>query len=717
MALCLLGCQPSSDPTTEAAAKQTTTAAKPARFQPRAAFLDDARITNALADEPDQWLAYGQTFEEQRFSRLDQINRNTINDLGLAWFKDLGGLFRIQSTPIVVDGVMYVSDPWNVTYALDATTGEELWSFDPQTRREYVRWACCGSPMNRGVAVYEGRVFIAAFDGRMIAVDAADGTKLWDVDTYHPSAMSHFTITGAPRVGGGKVYIGQSSSEYGVRGYVSAYDIETGDLAWRFYLVPGDPSQPFEHPELELAAKTWNGEWWKLGGGGTVWNSIVYDPEFDTVYLGVGNGAPWPRDIRAPGGGDNLFLTAIVAVDSATGRMKWHYQTVPGDNWDYSSAMDMTLADLEVDGTMRKVLMQAPKNGFFYVIDRSNGELLRAHPYGAVNWATHVDMDTGRPVENTDKYYEDNPQWVLPGAGGAHNWQGMSYDADRAVMYIPTHDAPYFYALSEEFAKTGIFKMNPVGQSFGLAIGAYREKLVRDAGPIPTSKGQLKAFDPLTGQTRWAVDNEIGYGNSGVLATDGGIIFQGDGTGHIYAYDTDNGNELWRYETHGYVSANPITYEVDGVQYYAQMMGASIRYADSGKILVFKLGGDARLPDPTPRDRSMPEPPPLNATDEQIETGDRLYHQVCANCHVALGRSYIVTSGIVDLRRMTPETHAAYEAIVLGGLRANLGMRSFADELTKEDVEAIRQFVISKAHELYDDVQAEQNASQSQTRG
>ena len=666
---------------------------------PNAGLVTDERVKRAAIDDPGEWLTYGQTFEEQRFSTLTQINRDTVAELGLAWFKPMGERHRMQGTPLIVDGVMYVADPWNVTYALDAATGEEIWSFDPKTRREFVRYACCGSPMNRGVAVYEGRVFIATFDGRMVAVDATTGEKVWDVDTFDPSAVSPFTITGAPRVAAGKVFIGQSSSEYGVRGYVSAYDTDTGELAWRFYLVPGDPAKPFEHPELEMAAKTWSGEWWKLGAGGTVWNSIVYDPDLHTLYLGVGNGAPWPRDIRSPGGGDNLFLTAIVAVDPDTGRMKWYYQQVPGDNWDYSAAMDMVLADMEVDGAMRKVLLQAPKDGFFYVLDRTDGALLRAHPYGAITWATHVDMATGRPVENPEFAYEEEPKWVLPGPGGAHNWQAMSFDESRGIMYIPTHDAPGFYALPEEFVKTGIFKMNPVGMTLGLAVGRYRAQLVAEAAPRPQPSAYLKAFDPLSGETLWAMKNEINYGNGGVLATAGGVIFQGDGTGTISAYNTDNAEKLWQFATDSSISAAPVSYELDGTQYLAIISGAHQDFEGGGKLLVFKLGGDVRLPATQPRDTRIPEQPPLTASASELAQGDQLYHEICANCHAPLGREYITGTRAIDLRRMTAETHATYLAIVLGGSRSTLGMRSFDDSLDEQEVEVIRQFVISKANE------------------
>ena len=352
-------------PVPDEAPDATGDAAAPA---PTVAMVDDARIANVETDEPGAWLTYGRTYEEQRFSPLTQVNRENVADLGIAWYRDFGTLHPVEATPLVVDGVMYATTPWNITYALDAATGEEVWSYDPEVPGETAREACCGV-ISRGLAVYRGRVYVATLDGRLIALDAASGAEVWEVDTVIDHSRN-YTITGAPRAAAGKVYIGNGGAEFGVRGYVTAYDAGTGAPAWRFFTVPGDPSLPFEHPELEMAADTWKGgEWWEIGGGGTVWNSIVYDPDFNYVYLGVGNGSPWTRVIRSPGGGDNLFLAAIVAVDADTGVMQWYYQTTPGDNWDYTAVQDMTLADLEVDGEMRKVLMQAPKNGFFYVID------------------------------------------------------------------------------------------------------------------------------------------------------------------------------------------------------------------------------------------------------------------------------------------------------------------------------------------------------------
>ncbi|MEJ2087936.1 MAG: PQQ-binding-like beta-propeller repeat protein, partial [Gammaproteobacteria bacterium] len=354
-----------------------TTVEEPTATAAGIGLIDDDRINDA-ASEPGNWLAYGRTYEEQRFSPLTQINRDNASELGLAWYKDMGTNRAQEATPIVVDGIMFFTSTWSRVYAVRADTGEAVWSYDPMVPWEWGRRACC-DVVNRGVAVYKGRVYVGSLDGRLIALDAATGDKIWEVDTLIDRDR-FYTITGAPRAARGKIFIGNGGAEYGVRGYVTAYDAETGDQVWRFFTVPGDPSLPFESPAMEQAAKTWKGgNWWEIGGGGTVWNSIVYDPDFNNVYLGVGNGSPWTRVIRSPGGGDNLFLSSVVALDADTGAMKWYYQTTPGDNWDYTAVQDIALADMEVDGEMRKVLLQAPKNGFFYVIDRSDGTLLRAN--------------------------------------------------------------------------------------------------------------------------------------------------------------------------------------------------------------------------------------------------------------------------------------------------------------------------------------------------
>jgi quinohemoprotein ethanol dehydrogenase len=684
--------------------------------------IDDARINNA-ASEPGNWLAHGLDYREQRFSPLTQINRESIGELGLAFAIDLGSNDALEATPIMVDDTLFFTSTFSIVHAVDAATGAERWRYDPQVPRAFLRRACCG-PINRGVAVYQGNVYVATLDGRLVAIDATTGTKVWEVNTVIDPDR-HYSITGAPRAAKGKVFIGNGGAEFGVRGYVTAYDAATGEQVWRFFTVPGDPSQPFEHPELEMAATTWKGgQWWEIGGGGTVWNAIVYDPEFDQVYLGVGNGAPWTRAIRSPGGGDNLFLASIVAVDADTGTMNWYYQTVPGDNWDYTAVQDMTLADMTIDGEARKVLMQAPKNGFFYVIDREDGELLRAHPFVGTTWATHVDMETGRPVENPATDYSEEAKWVLPGPLGGHDWQAMSYDESKGIMYLPAQDAPFLYALDEEFKATGVFKRNPGTMNLGVDIKNSSILGARYADQEPPSQGYLKAFDPISGEELWSVDH-VHYWNSGVLATAGNVVFQGDGLGYLSAYDSDTGEKLWTFNTYISMLAPPISYRVDGEQYVAILAGtgtaenffgetnetAALKYGNFGKLLAFKLGASETLVAPTIRDRSIPEQPPLTASADDLLRGEQLYNLVCSGCHGGNARS----GGIIpDLRLMASEKHDIFKEIVIDGILSGVGMASFSDVVTEEDAERIRQFVISRA--LIDKAEAEaEAASQTET--
>ena len=534
-------------------------------------LIDDDRILSAES-EPGNWLAYGRTYEEQRFSPLEQINKETIGDLGLVWSKDMGTNRALEATPIVVDGIMFFTSTWSRVYAVDALTGETIWKFDPEVPGEWARKACCDI-VNRGVAVYNGKVYSASLDGRLFALNAENGELVWEVDTIIDRTRA-YTITGAPRVAKGKVYIGNGGAEYGVRGYVTAYDSESGNQVWRFYTVPGNPDLGFEDPAMEMAAKTWKGtNWWEFGGGGTVWNSIVFDPDFNNLYLGVGNGSPWTREIRSPGGGDNLFLSSVVAVDADTGVYKWHYQTTPEDNWDYTAVQDMSLADMEIDGEMKKVLLQAPKNGFFYVIDRTNGKVLRAHPFAAVTWATHVDLETGRPVENPEVDYTENGAWVLPGPLGAHNWQAMSIDIDAGLAYIPTQENAFFYAIQEDYKKTGVYKRDPGRWNMGIEMSSLAQNILNNLESQPKPGGFLKAFDPLTGETKWSVPIPH-YWNGGVLGTAGGLVFQGDALGMFSAYDKETGERLWEFNTYTSMLAPPITFEIDGEQYVSILTGS-----------------------------------------------------------------------------------------------------------------------------------------------
>ena len=678
--------------------------------------VTDSRVINSPSDEPGSWLTYGQNFKEQRFSELTQINTDTIARLGLAWTTQIGDYnMRMQGTPLVVDGVMYVSNGWSVIYALDATTGEEIWKYDPEVDRSYIRLACCGPAHNRGVAVYEGKVFVGTFDGRLIAVNAENGEEVWDIDTWIPEGLGRFNITGAPRAAAGKVYIGQGSGESGHRrGYVTAYDADTGEVSWRFFLVPGDPSQPFEHPEMELAAQTWGGEWWKYGGGGTAWNSLVYDEEFNSLYIGVGNGAPWPREIRSPGGGDDLFLSTIVSVDVETGRMNWYYQTTPGDNWDYSSAMDMALGEIEFGGEMRKVVLQAPKNGFFYVIDREDGELLRALPYTeGIDWATHVDMETGRPVENPDVVYESEPQWIMPANSGAHNWEPQSWDNELGLMYFYYHDIANFYSLDEGFVETGEYEIRERGLSLGWGEGEYRRRLIEEAGPRPESQAYIGAFDPITGGYKWRHELESDY-NGGVVATRGGLLFHPEGTGEFSARDTDDGEILWRYSAPGtFRSTSVMTYQVGRDQYVATMMNGNRAIDLGGTVLAFKLDGNLDLPIPDIVQATVPELPDGDFGVDQISEGDDIYHAQCASCHGGIGIPNEVAIVAPDLRLMTLSTHDEMSDIVIGGSRANRGMPEFRDAITSDQLESIRAFVVEQARRLKEFQEQNQEAVES----
>ena len=674
-------------------------------------LINDERII-AAESEPGNWLSHGRTYEEQRFSPLNKINKDTVKELGLVWSKDMGTNRALESTPIVVDGIMFFTSTWSRVYAVDALTGETIWTFDPKVPGEWARKACCDI-VNRGVAVYNGKVYSASLDGRLFSLNAETGDKVWEVDTIIDRTRA-YTITGAPRVAKGKVYIGNGGAEYGVRGYVTAYDSETGDQAWRFFTVPGNPALGFEDPTQEMAAKTWKGtNWWEFGGGGTVWNSIVYDPDFNNIYLGVGNGSPWTREIRSPGGGDNLFLASIVAVDADTGIYKWHYQTTPEDNWDYTAVQDMALADMEIDGEKKKVLLQAPKNGFFYVIDRSDGKVLRAHPFAAVTWATHVDLETGRPVENPAVDYSENGSWVLPGPLGAHNWQAMSIDLEAGLAYIPTQENPFFYAIQEDYKKTGVYKRNPGRWNMGIEMSSLAQNILNNLETMPNPGGYLKAFNPLTGETKWSVPIPH-YWNGGVLGTAGGLVFQGDALGMFSAYDKENGERLWQFNTYTSMLAPPITFEIDGEQYVSILTGsgggdlfggeplppieiqASLTYNNFGRLLVFKLGGNKTLPIPNARDKTIPEQKLANVSVKQIQNGESNYNDYCAVCHGFIVKS---AGGIPDLRKMSAGTHDTFNQIVLEGLLASNGMASFADVLSEEEIQNIHHYVKARAHE------------------
>ena len=524
---------------------------------------------NPLVDfnsSPNEWLLHGRTYAEERHSPLDQINTSNVDQIGLSWSFETGTNRGHETTPIVKDGVMFITAPWSVVHALDAKTGDLLWTHDPKVERAWANNACC-DVVNRGVALYENSIFFGTIDGRLISLDKDTGTENWSILTIDKSRP--YTITGAPRIVKGNVIIGNGGGEFGVRGYVTAYDVDSGDELWRFYTVPGNPNEPFESPEMEIAAKTWSGgKWWEYGGGGTVWDSMAYDPALDTLYIGTGNGSPWNRYVRSPGGGDNLYLSSIVALDPDTGDYKWHYQTTPGDSWDYTATQHMILADLEINGQMRKVIMQAPKNGFFYVIDRTNGELISAENYVPINWATHVDMETGRPVENPANNYFDTPALTTPGPLGGHNWQPMAFNPDTGLVYIPAQEMLFVYSHDKDF------EYNPKTWNTGQQIEmTYLPKNPDELAMVDKATfGYLLAWDPVAQKEVWREQYQRPW-SGGLLSTAGDLVLQGTSDGRFIAFDAASGEILWSVDTGQGIIAPPITYMIDDEQYIAVQVG------------------------------------------------------------------------------------------------------------------------------------------------
>jgi len=652
--------------------------------------VDGERIANADA-EPGNWLSYGRTYSEQRYSPLKLINDKNAQKLGLAWFADLDTNRAQEATPLIVDGVIYVSTAWSLVKAYEARTGKLLWAYDPQVRRELGVNACCDVG-NRGVAVWNHKIYVGAYDGRLVALDAATGKPVWStltVDTTRP-----YTITQAPRVIRGRVIIGNSGGEYGTRGYISAYDAETGKLAWRFFTVPGDPSKPFENDAMARAAKTWSGDWWKLGGGGPVWDAISYDPKLNLLYFGVGNGVQWARSARSEGKGDNLYLASIVALHADTGEYAWHYQATPGEEWDFDAVQQLVLADLKVDGRPRQVLMQANKNGFFYVLDRNSGALISAKAIVPTTWASGVDLKTGRPIEDKEARYSETgkPVDIKPGPLGAHNWQPMAFNAKTGLVYIPAQQVPIRYLPLPSMP------IAPIGWNLGVALASL----------TPQDEGFLLAWDPVQQREAWRVAYK-GPWNGGVVTTAGNIVAQGDAAGNFNVYRADTGEKLWSMFAQSGIIAAPSTFEVGGEQYIAVLSGWGGSYALSGgkaaamsgnlrnvsRLLVFKLGGTTALPPLEPR-AIVINPPPEPADAASIARGEPLFDQYCSACH----GEHAMGGGVVsDLRASNFLSMDFFYNIVLDGALKDAGMASFKSALSRDDVTAIRNFVIHRANQ------------------
>lgn len=639
------------------------------------------------------WPTHGFDYAETRFSPLSQISADNVENLGLAWSYNLGSERGVEATPLVVDGVMYVTASWSIVHALDAKTGKKLWTYDPEVPGEAGSRGCC-DVVNRGVAVHYGNVYVASYDGRLIAIDAKTGEKVWETNTLPDNDMS-YTITGAPRVVNGNVIIGNGGAEFGVRGYITAYDAKTGAQKWRWYTVPGNPNEPFENEAMARAAKTWDpsGKYWEAGGGGTVWDSIVFDPDLNLLYIGTGNGSPWSHKKRSPEGGDNLYLSSIVALNADTGEYVWHYQATPGDNWDYTSTQDMILSELTIDGEPRKVIMQAPKNGFFFVLDRTNGEFISADNYVDVNWATGYDSN-GRPIEVPEARSMDEPFDIIPGPFGGHNWHSMSFNHQTGLAYFPSQHIPI--TMVEDPSWESI-ESNEPGQPMS-GVGWNTAFQFNVAPPSSKPFGRLTAWDPVTQQEAWRYEH-VSPWNGGTLTTAGDLVFQGTADARFMAFNAQTGDPLWESPMGTGVIAAPITYEVDGTQYvsiaagWGGVFGKSQRASDlktAGTVYTFVLNGDAEMPEFTQYQ--------LNSLVSGVEynpdfigEGTALYVSNCVFCHGVPG----VDKGgnIPNLGYSKKSVIENLDAFLFHGPFVSSGMPNFTETLNETDVEKIKAFI------------------------
>lgn len=679
------------------------------------ARLDATRLKGA-ATEPQQWFTSGRDGQGTYYSPLTRINEQTVTRLGFAWEFQLGTNRGLEGTPVVIDGVMFAPGNWGRVYALDAATGKELWTFTPVVDGQAARYACC-DVVNRGLAVWKGRVYVGAIDGWLYALDARSGKILWKSDTIiGRDRHTPYSVTGAPYIAGDVVVVGNGGADFGVRGFITAHDLETGDVKWRFFTVPRDPSLgPQEQEHLTKALSTWDPKSdWARGGGGTVWDGMAYDPDLDLLYIGTGNGSPYRLHERSPSGGDNLYLASIIAIHVGDGTMAWHYQQVPGESWDYTATSKMVLADLTIDGAKRKVLMQAPKNGYFYVLDRKTGELLSAKNFAFVNWTKGIDPVSGRPIPSPAADYSDSPKLIFPSQAGAHNWQPMSYHPGTGLVYIPVIDAPMVYIDTSKrpagliegmFTVPGVPAEMYDPQAMKPLFGQLPsiESLTAGVSAPPRSRGELRAWDPLRQRVAWAQPG-FSMWDGGVMSTAGNLVFQGDAAGVLRVLAADTGRLLKSVDVGTAMMAAPMTYGVGDEQYVAVMAGfgggggfwfppdgAAYKFGNAGRIVAFKLDGGA-VPKPQPvQEAPFPPPPPRSGDAETVARGAVLYNRYCSRCHV-FGRGLLP-----DLRRMAPATHALFYEIVLRGAYVPKGMARWDDVLSEADARAIHDYIVDQA--------------------
>ncbi len=639
------------------------------------------------------WPRYGGDTDETHYSALSQINNENIERLGLAWFTDLpAGPGTGVSGALAVDGTLYFSTGLSVLNAVDAKTGQERWQYDPNVP------ALAGEKLRagwgvRGIAYADGKVITGTLDGRLIAVDAESGQLIWSTYTLEGPTDGRY-ITGPAYIAGGLVLIGHGGGDYApVRGYVSAYDVTTGEAKWKFYTVPGNPADGFENDAMAMAAETWNGDWWEFGGGGTVWHAMAYDPEQSLVFIGTGNGSPWNQKIRSPGGGDNLFVCSIIALDAETGEYAWHYQINPGETWDYNANMDIQLLDMTLNGEIRKVLITAPKNGFFYVIDRTTGALISAEKFAEANWAERIDIATGRPIENPAARYPAGTAFMtLPAAWGAHGVEAMGYNPDTGLVYIPARDRGNIYTDPENLES---WTHRP-GMVIDGGLGAHPRGMT-----IPPAQGWLSAWDPKNQREKWRIPLPHTH-NGGVLTTGGNLVFQGRADGEFSAYHAETGEPLWSFDAQNGIHTHPISYTVDGKQYISLLVGWRASTWDGQtrrwpyrtqkrRLLTFTLDGQSALPESAlQNDDPILDDIDFVVDEELASHGRAMYHSVCSVCH---GAGLRADGAAPDLTRSSiPLDTNALKAVVLEGALVNRGMGRF-EHWNERDVEAVQHYI------------------------
>jgi len=672
------------------------------------------------SSENADWPTVGGDSNNTRFSPLADISDRNVGSIGLAWEAGLDSERVQESSPVVVDGIMYVSASLGRVFAFDAETGKRLWKFDPDVDMQVNRYACCDQA-NRGIVVANGLVYVASLDGFLYALRTRDGSVSWRVNTLS-GQHRNYTITGAPTRAANLIVIGNAGSEFNARGFVTAYDAKTGRKVWRFYTVPRNPSNGSqESPALDIAVKTWDRDSrWDIGGGGTVWDAILYDSVLDTIYIGVGNGVPYPRRLRSPKGGDNLFLGSVVALNRRDGSMKWYYQETPGESWDSTSTQQMIMSDVHIDGKIKPALIHAPKNGFLYVIDRTTGRPVRAHPLVRINWARRVNLSSGRPEMRYDSNdYTRGPKIIFPSTLGARSWDPPAYSPQSQTYFASVIDMGTLL-----WSNPTRVAYDVRGQNSGLAGGVMSYDLDATLPSLPLDmrtavaalpetesvrkmpwSAELRAVDVVTGRTRWAVPLESWRHRAGVLATAGNLVVQGGPSGRLKFYAQDTGRLVKSIDTFSSIHAAPITYKKRGIQYFAVATGwggaawpwlpsfsAAYKYGNRNKVFAFRIGGKI-VPEPAklPELKVAPVPPSLpgDVTAAQLEIGQALFFKHCAACHFNQPRSTVP-----DLRRMTPETHKLFSEIVLNGRLLANGMPRWSDVLTRRQVSMIHRWLI-----------------------